>query len=163
MNIDIELQEILATIDRNQRQIDLLVANNTQLTRMLLMQGMQANHRHVNVQPAPPRPAPVASLPAPQAAPPNEPARRGRPPGGTNYQKMDPEEKRRRMSEAAKARWESGVYDHIHASPGMKQKKHVVWTPEMRKRKSEQMKKKWREGGANAFSRPGSHIEGFEL
>jgi hypothetical protein len=37
------MQEILATIQRNQQQIDLLTANNTQLVHFLLSQGMIQN------------------------------------------------------------------------------------------------------------------------
>lgn len=43
MNISMPMQEILATIERNQQQIDLLTANNTQLVHFLLSQGMIQN------------------------------------------------------------------------------------------------------------------------
>jgi hypothetical protein len=39
MKVDIDLQEILSTIQRNQQQIDLLTANNTQLVNYLLHTG----------------------------------------------------------------------------------------------------------------------------
>ncbi len=40
MKVDMAMQDILATIQRNQQQIDLLTANNTQLTSYLLQQGL---------------------------------------------------------------------------------------------------------------------------
>lgn len=40
MMVTMTMQEILATIERNQQQIDLLTANNTQLVHFLLSQGM---------------------------------------------------------------------------------------------------------------------------
>jgi len=43
MKITMGMQEILATIQRNQQQIDLLTANNTQLVHFLLSQGMIQN------------------------------------------------------------------------------------------------------------------------
>ena len=43
MKVTMSMQEILATIQRNQQQIDLLTANNTQLVHFLLSQGMIQN------------------------------------------------------------------------------------------------------------------------
>ncbi len=43
MTVTMSMQEILATIQRNQQQIDLLTANNTQLVHFLLSQGMIQN------------------------------------------------------------------------------------------------------------------------
>ena len=43
MKVTMNMQEILATIQRNQQQIDLLTANNTQLVHFLLSQGMIQN------------------------------------------------------------------------------------------------------------------------
>jgi hypothetical protein len=43
MKITMGMQETLATIQRNQQQIDLLTANNTQLVHFLLSQGMIQN------------------------------------------------------------------------------------------------------------------------
>ena len=43
MKVTMGMQEILATIQRNQQQIDLLTANNTQLVHFLLSQGMIQN------------------------------------------------------------------------------------------------------------------------
>lgn len=43
MTVTMNMQEILATIQRNQQQIDLLTANNTQLVHFLLSQGMIQN------------------------------------------------------------------------------------------------------------------------
>jgi hypothetical protein len=43
MKITMGMQEILATIQRNQQQIDLLTTNNTQLIHFLLSQGMIQN------------------------------------------------------------------------------------------------------------------------
>jgi hypothetical protein len=43
MKITMSMQEILATIQRNQQQIDLLTTNNTQLVHFLLSQGMIQN------------------------------------------------------------------------------------------------------------------------
>ena len=43
MKITMGMQEILATIQRNQQQIDLLTTNNTQLVHFLLSQGMIQN------------------------------------------------------------------------------------------------------------------------
>jgi len=43
MKVTMGMQEILATIQRNQQQIDLLTANNMQLVHFLLSQGMIQN------------------------------------------------------------------------------------------------------------------------
>lgn len=43
MKVTMNMQETLATIQRNQQQIDLLTANNTQLVHFLLSQGMIQN------------------------------------------------------------------------------------------------------------------------
>ena len=43
MNVTMPMQDILATIQRNQAQIDLLTANNSQLTSFLLQQGLIQN------------------------------------------------------------------------------------------------------------------------
>ena len=43
MKITMGMQETLATIQRNQQQIDLLTANNTQVVHFLLSQGMIQN------------------------------------------------------------------------------------------------------------------------
>jgi hypothetical protein len=43
MTVTTSMQDILATIQRNQRQIDLLTANSTQLTNFLLQQGLIQN------------------------------------------------------------------------------------------------------------------------
>jgi len=78
MNVTLAMQDVLATIQRNQQQIDLLTANNTQLVQFLLSQGMVQNMAEMSgfnaaaSGAAADSPAVVPLLPAPAQ-------RRGRP------------------------------------------------------------------------------------
>jgi len=89
MNVSMTMQEILATIQRNQEQIDLLTANNTELSNYLMEHGMAQNMASLvadrGAHVALPARAQVNShllaLPAPAAppAPRGAKKRRGRP------------------------------------------------------------------------------------
>jgi hypothetical protein len=100
MKVTMPMQDILATIQRNQQQIDLLTVNNTQLTNFLLQQGfiqdladlpgftnghgapVLAVHNGPGVAPQLALAAPVASEAAPTTR-----KRRGRPPGAKGARK----------------------------------------------------------------------------
>jgi hypothetical protein len=100
MKVTMPMQDILATIQRNQSQIDLLTANNTQLTTFLLHQGFVQNLADLrgvtNGHGAPALatsnghgvapPLALAAPVAPEAAPTTRKTR-GRPPGAKGERK----------------------------------------------------------------------------
>ena len=113
MNITMDLQGVLALMQRNQQQIDLLTANQTELTNYLLRMGMAQNVAVLNGGPVNGhRPAPLA-LPAP---------RRGR----------APKELHARGSQAAEE------LDSVGKRIGRR-----LWTAAQREASSKRMKKHW--------------------
>jgi hypothetical protein len=141
-----DTQNILRTIHRNQEQIDLLTANNTQLIEFLMVAGAQAALTSLEHSPAPAGSVPIwhqiaeqnltRSLPLPPAT---TKKRMGRPPGGKNRPKQEPDREVR--------------YDTM----GRKIHQHLkVMTAEQRKAVGEASRRRWEIVREAGLIRPGS-------